>query len=147
MQNSTETLIQEIALKNGVGISCDDPLLILQTINAQLMKDNAKAQHAMLNQFKEEMAGIALRWESDAKDKAERILNASLLASKESMTQCLQTSASITAALIKKEVEESLSHANHSLRNSAQGFNLVNLVASAMTFLAACVVIIGLFFH
>ena len=39
-----EELIQEIALKHGITVSRDDPILILQTINKRLMEDSAKAQ-------------------------------------------------------------------------------------------------------
>jgi hypothetical protein len=53
----------------------------LQTINKRLMQESQKAQQEIVDQFKSEMESISLRWSADAKDKAERILNASLNAS------------------------------------------------------------------
>ncbi|MBA3537288.1 MAG: conjugal transfer protein TraM [Tatlockia sp.] len=143
MQNSTEILIQEIALKHGAVMSRNDPLLVMQTINAQLMKDNASAQEALLQRFKEELESIALQWEKDAKDKAERILNASLAASKESMSQCLQNSADMTAIAIKKEVDNSLARASLSLLKSSRRLSIINLAASGLIFFAACFLIFG----
>ena len=85
MPDNVDELIKEIAVKHGIAVSRDDPILILQTINNRLMQDSEKAQQAMLDQYKEELEALALRWGVDAKDKAERILNASLLASKDAM--------------------------------------------------------------
>ena len=80
MADPIEELIREIAAKHGIAVSRDDPILILQTINSRLMQDSAKAQQVMLDQYKEELEALALRWGNDARDKAERILNASLAA-------------------------------------------------------------------
>jgi cell division septum initiation protein DivIVA len=82
MADPIEDLIREIAAKHGIAVSRDDPILILQTINTRLLQDSAKAQQVMLDQYKEELEALALRWGNDARDKAERILNASLAASR-----------------------------------------------------------------
>jgi hypothetical protein len=52
-------LIREIAAKHGVAVGRDDPILVLQTINAQLLEDGAKAQRDMLKTHKEELEAIA----------------------------------------------------------------------------------------
>jgi hypothetical protein len=67
MTDQVEELIKEIAAKHGIAVSRDDPILILQTINARLMQDSAKAQQVMLDQYKEELEALALRWGNDAK--------------------------------------------------------------------------------
>ena len=82
-----EELIQEIALKHGITVSRDDPILIFQTINKRLMEDSAKAQQEMLDHYKEELEVLAKRWGDDAKTKAEKVLNAALAASRETMTK------------------------------------------------------------
>ena len=41
MADQVEELIKEIAAKHGIAVSRDDPILILQTINARLMQDSA----------------------------------------------------------------------------------------------------------
>ena len=78
-----EELIREIAVKHGIAVGRDDPILILQTINTRLMQDSQAAQQEILDRFKEELEAIAHRWGDDAKGKAERTLNAALAASKE----------------------------------------------------------------
>ena len=52
MKEETEILIREIASKHGVLLGQDDPILILQTMNAKLMEENTKAQSSLLNQYK-----------------------------------------------------------------------------------------------
>jgi len=153
MSDQIEALIKEISVTHGIAVGRNDPLFMLQTMNARLMDDNAKAQQAMLHQYKEELEGIALRWGNDAKEKSERILNASLTASKEVMANLLQESAKNTALTIKKEVDDSLSRAGMALGRAgmalgrAEKVAMMNLCASAITFLAACMVIIGIIFH
>ena len=95
-----EELIKEIAAKHGIAVSRDDPILVMQTINHRLMQDSSKAQQAQLDQYKEELEALALRWGIDAKSKAERILNAALAASKDAMHQAMQDNAKTTAASV-----------------------------------------------
>lgn len=144
MTDQVETLINDIAIKHGVVIGRDDPILILQTMNSKLMEDNTKTQQLMLNQYKEDLEGIALRWGNDAKEKSERILNASLAASKEAMANLLQESANKTALTIQNNIEELLSRAKGTLRHTKR-IAILNLTASALTLLAAGTVILGLF--
>lgn len=143
MNNQMENLIKEIAVKHGVSVGPNDPILILQTLNARLMDDNLKAQQVMLDQYKEELEGIALRWGNDARDKSERILNASLTASKDAMTKLLQDSAENTAMTVQKEIDEPLARVGKVLRNTER-VAMFNLVASCVTFLAACTIVIGM---
>jgi hypothetical protein len=146
MTDSTEDLIREIATKHEIVVSRDDPILILQTMNARLMQDSAKAQQAILDKYKEEMEEIALRWGIEAKTKAERILNASLTASKEVIGQVLQDSVSLMSASVKKEIEIPLLQ----FRESAKGAKkvaLFNMVAAAITLLAAGSILWPILFH
>jgi hypothetical protein len=84
-----EELIREIAAKHGIAVGPDDPIFVLHTINQRLLADSAKAQQVMLDRYKEEMEVIAHAWSTDAKSKAERVLNASLAASKETMVSIM----------------------------------------------------------
>ncbi|WP_322075509.1 conjugal transfer protein TraM [Burkholderia cenocepacia] len=134
-----EELIKEIAAKHGIAVGRDDPILILQTINNRLMLDSQRAQEAMLEQYKEELEGIATRWGNDAKAKAERILNAAMAASKEAMARTLQDGAVAAAAMVRKEVDEALASARQQSR-AARALSSWNLAASALTLLAAGIV-------
>jgi hypothetical protein len=131
-----EETIREIAAKHGIAVGRDDPILILQTLNHRLMQANQKAQQALLDQYKSELEGISLRWSTDARDKAERILNASLDASKITMEQLLQAGAKEVVTTIKSEVDTSINRISRPITN-ANRIGLMNITASCITLLAA----------
>lgn len=100
--------IQDIAVKHGVVLGKDDPVLILQTMNERLLDENRQAQQEMLDQFKEEMENISSQWRDYAKEKAEKTLNAALVASKEVMEKTLKESTSESVQTIRKMISGSL---------------------------------------
>ena len=138
MADQVEELIKEIAAKHGIAVSRDDPILVLQTINNRLMQDSSKAQQAQLDQYKEELEALALRWGTDAKDKAERILNAALAASKEAMSKTMQENAKSIAATVRGEVDASLGRIGGQVKD-AQRIGVLNVLASCITLVAAAV--------
>jgi hypothetical protein len=138
MTDPVEELIKEIAASHGIAVSRDDPILVLQTINSRLMQDSAKAQQVQLDHYKEELESLALRWGNDAKGKAERIVNASLAASKEAMGQILQDAAKATAASLRAEMDAALTGVAAPIRD-ARRIAMLNVVASCITLLAAAV--------
>ena len=136
--DSIDYLIQEIAAKHGVAVGRDDPILILQTLNARLLEEGAEAQRAMLQTHKEELELIAQRWGDDAKDKAERILNAALVASKDAMARAMQEGALVATVSLRKDMESAaigISHGLIQVRRLAH----VNLIAAALTVIAAAI--------
>jgi membrane-associated HD superfamily phosphohydrolase len=138
-----EELIQEIALKHGITVSRDDPILILQTINKRLMEDSAKAQQEMLDHYKEEIEVLAKRWGDDAKTKAEKVLNAALAASREAMAKTAQEVASTVKQAVAQEVEASLKKLHAPVRN-ARSLVIANVIAAAITLVAAFVALLAL---
>lgn len=77
--SSLEDLLKEIAVKHGIAVSRDDPIMILKTINERLLRDSATAQQEALQQFKSEVEEVAQRWQVDALDKSQRVLAAALV--------------------------------------------------------------------
>jgi len=138
MTDPIEELIKEIAVKHNIAVSRDDPIMILHTINYRLMQDSSKAQQAQLDKYKEEMEDLALRWGNDAKNKAERILNVSLVASKEAMGQIMQVEAKATAASVRSEVDNSLALIATPIRN-VHRIVILNVLASCITLIAAAI--------
>ena len=138
MTDAVEELLKEIAAKHGIAVSRDDPILVLQTINSRLLLESSKAQQAQLDQYKEELEALALRWGADAKDKAERILNAALAASKETMNKAIQDSVNSTAATVRGEVDAALSRVADQV-NDAKRIGWLNVFASCITLAAAAV--------
>lgn len=138
MTDAVEELLKEIAAKHGIAVSRDDPILVLQTINSRLLLESSKAQQAQLDQYKEELEALALRWGADAKDKAERILNAALAASKETMSKAIQDSVNSTAATVRGEVDAALARVADQV-NDAKRIGWLNVFASCITLAAAAV--------
>lgn len=131
MADPVDELLKEIAAKHGIAVGRDDPLLILQTINARLMQDSAKSQQEILDGFKSELEAIAARWGHDAKEKAERILNAALDASKEAMRQAAKDSAKEFSGVIRSEVDKALQKATKPLEG-AKRVAYMNIAAGLM---------------
>jgi hypothetical protein len=132
MHDQLEELIKEIAAKHGISVSRDDPILVLQTINNRLMQDSAKAQKNQLAAYKEELEGIALRWENESKKRAERILNAALTASKAAMDE----GAKAASKAAREEIDTALAAVTEPLQ-AARRIGMLNVVASCITLAAA----------
>jgi hypothetical protein len=135
MSDQIEELIREIAAKHGIAVARDDPILVLQTINNRLLQDSAKAQQAQLDTYKEELEGLMLRWTRDAREKAERILNVSLAASKETMEQMMKQGADATTSAFQAEMEVLVRRVCVPHRE-VRMIGIMNIFASAMTMLA-----------
>nr|WP_011255191.1 conjugal transfer protein TraM [Achromobacter xylosoxidans]CAI47874.1 conjugal transfer TraM protein [Achromobacter xylosoxidans A8] len=131
-----EELIREIAVKHGIAVGRDDPILILQTINTRLMLDSQAAQQEILDRFKEELEAIAHRWGDDAKGKAERTLNAALAASKEAMAKGMQDGGKAAAEAVRRELEAAAAQLAAPIRE-ARRVSYMNIVAAGMAVFAA----------
>jgi len=144
MSDDLEQLFMEIASKHHVTISRDDPIMILHTINKRLLEDSAKAQQNLLNQYKSEMEDLALRWGDNAKGMAERVLNASLSASKDAMGKIMEESAKTAARSVKAEIEDSLIPIVLQIKN-ARRIGIFNIVAASLSLMAALVALWSMF--
>lgn len=113
-QDRIEELIRDIAVKHGIAVGRDDPIMILHTINERLMRDTQQAQQAALDRFRSELEMISHRWGQDAKDKAERILTAALQASQEGMAMSINEAARQASDQLRKELAKVLAPAAES---------------------------------
>ena len=138
--NEREDLIKEIAVKHGIALGRDDPILILQTVNNRLLQASQKAQQALLDQYKAELEELSLRWSADAKEKAERILNASLDASKVAIEQLMRAGTKEVITTIKTEIDASLNRINRPIKDTNR-IGLMNIVASCITLLTSLVLL------
>lgn len=140
MADDLESLRQEIFRVHGIFVGKDDPIMILFTLNNRLLAEGAKAQEEQLEQFKSELEGIAYQWGNDAKEKAERILNASLTASKEAMASLMKASASEAAKTMQAEFDKALRWAEAPAQ-TARNLVVLNVAASVITLAAALLVV------
>lgn len=141
MSDTFDEAIKEIAIRHGVVLSKDDPILILQTMNDRLIEETREAQVAMLAQFREEMEGISSQWKDNAKEKAEKILNAALTAGHEAMAKLLKESTSESVHVMKKMISDALVEA-HALARQTRKFSRSTLIFSSVTLTASCLLIL-----
>jgi hypothetical protein len=141
--DKVDMLIREIASKHGISVGRDDPLMILQTINDQLIKEGSEAQEALLQSFKEELEGIAHKWNMDATSKAEKIIKAALAESKKTIVNSLAEDSEETVETIKLNFANILKKTNGELLKNYNKFTvivmasaLVSLVSAALTLAA-----------
>lgn len=140
MSDQIEELIREIAAKHGIAVSRDDPILVLQTINNRLLQDSSKAQQTQLDQYKEELEGLALRWGDEATNKATRILNTALSASRDTMIQATDDGAKAASRSVRAEIDAALALIAGPIRD-AHRISVLNVIAACITLAAAAVVL------
>jgi len=133
---SVEALLEEIATHNHIGLSPDDPILVLHTIHRRVLQDSLEAQQAQLDQYQQALESLSLRWSHDAKDKAERSLNAALTAGRNALAQAVQDSAGASALALRAELDTALERLGTTLER-AHRIALLQLLAAGLTLCAA----------
>jgi len=136
MSGNIDNIIEEVAVKHGVTIGKNDPILILTTINSRLIEDSQAGQKEILSEFKAELEEVTARWGIEAKGKAERILTAALTASKEAMDQALEQGATKTVESIQIEIEDIVRPLTVQLKNMRR-YSTWIFLASVIVFLAS----------
>lgn len=145
MDEKTEELIALVAKNHGVSLDKDDPIMIVQTMIRYVMNESRELQRETLEELKSELQGVFMQWEYNAKEKADRILNAALQANTEAMQRVLEASARETASLMRKEVEDSLRKSEAQYKR-VRGLAYLNIAAAFLSVLAACVAGLSLWF-
>ena len=69
-----DALIGEIATRHGVAVSRDDPVMILATLNEQLIEESREAQRQLLEEFRTDMAGASQRWIQESQQRAQSLM-------------------------------------------------------------------------
>jgi L-lactate utilization protein LutC len=127
MSTAIDETIKEIAVKHGVSLGRDDPILILQTMNEHLLCQHKEEQKALLSSFKDEIEKISQTWQDDTKEKAEKILNAALNASQGAMETVLKKTSIEHSDLIKQEIHLALREVK-TLNAETKKVSRVNLI-------------------
>lgn len=136
MADATDEMVREIAAKHGVAVGRDDPIMILLTMNERLAQENARAQQALLDQYKQEIEVLAARWTSAAKQDAERMLNVALGASRNLMRE----GAREAAASLRVEVDTVLNRVDSTLQQG-RVVGVLIVVASCVTLIAVAMAV------
>ncbi|MEP7371327.1 MAG: hypothetical protein ABI659_03780 [Nitrosospira sp.] len=123
-------IMEEVALKHGILLDRDDPVLMVYTINQHLMEASAKVQQALLDQYRIELEANMRLWEAQAGRQADKTVRVAPEYTLERIS-----------AAIRSEVESALKQLKADSRTHQRGVNL-NLFASVLTLAAAAVVLI-----
>ncbi len=134
--NEHDEIIKQLAVKYGIAVTNNDPILIVETLHRLLVEDFAKNQKEMIDRYKEDLEALLKRWGDDARNKAETILNKSLAASEEMMTKAAEDGAAVTAAILNKEIADNLGAVR-----GIRGLVIANVIACALTLAAAFLVL------
>ncbi len=134
-----EQMVREIAVRHGVAVGRDDPILMLLTINERLVQDGEAAQRALLEQFKSELEAMTRRVSDEARNQVSGAMQATLVASQEVLRQAVQESSTEVAEAVRVEVQNSAHAVNAQLRD-ARRVSLMNMGTALLVLAAAFVV-------
>ncbi|CAM4497514.1 MAG: Protein TraM [Legionella sp.] len=144
MSEELDHLIKEIAVKHGTFLGKDDPILMLHTVNQQLIEDSKKAHQELLITFKSELEQCSMKWKGDAHEKAEKIVNASLASSKEIMSRLMQQSSEQAMNSIQEIMTNTITELN-TIRSSTKIYSITALFSSGiMTILITLLIVFNL---
>jgi hypothetical protein len=129
-------LVREVAAKHQIAVGRNDPIWVLHTLNEHLLRDTARAQDEMLVRLKEELELLAHHWDKTAKAKAERILNASLDAAKQTLEQSAERCSKTVEAAVRQELNKARAWLD-APAVEARRIALLNLTAAALAVVAS----------
>lgn len=143
--DSMNELLRELAINHHVVIGRDDPIMMLTTIQQHMLKKLLESQQEALSEFQSRMEQMITSWSGDSREKAQRIVNASLDASKRMLTQnteAISTSISVEVGKVfdrrVSEIEQMMievraeKKTNYLLVVGFSGFALLIAVASLL---------------
>lgn len=136
--DSLAALTQDIAAQHGLELARDDPILVFHALHQRLLEDSRQAQQALLDQYQQELESLSTRWSLDARDKAERTLNAALTAGKDAMAQAMQDASSHAATAIRAEMDAAQERIAAMLQDAQRGARL-HLLAACLALAAVAV--------
>lgn len=70
--DSLDEIIQEVALRHGISVGRDDPILMVYTINRQVMQASASIQSALLEQQLERMKALSDQMQEQAMNRMDK---------------------------------------------------------------------------
>ena len=143
MTDKINDLIKTVAVKHGVALGRDDPILILHTLNEELAKQNEAAMLALFERHKEELEAMAKRWSGESKTMAEKVINAALAAGTQTMNDSMAKGAQQAIESLRQEINATLGHVEEQ-NARAKGVAILNIAAAIIALTAAVVIFIGI---
>ncbi len=73
-EDGREAIIRAVAVKHGIALGKNDPILVLDTVNGLLINQFAKRQDVLINEFHSKLEAAADLWNKNMENKANEIL-------------------------------------------------------------------------
>ena len=131
--DSYEDLAQEVLSKHGVALGKDDPILVMHTINQRLAQDLRESIDESTAKLRQDMENLYLRWDVEAKAKADRLLSASVNAAKTHLT----ARADALVAESGRSIEDAASAAIARIASSAARLEVLVVAAAVAALVSA----------
>jgi len=135
-----EDITQQISSIHGVVVSKDDPIMMLHTMNDQLISDSKAAQNDLLEKFKSQMEVISDQWSIEARGHSDRILNSSIVSSKAEVAKIMGEQSTVIIERWKDELSSGFSQVHTTIQSSRQTA-ILNIIASFITLISAGIVL------
>ena len=129
-------IIEEVAVKHSITLGRDDPVLIVYTINRQLMESGARIQQEALEKYLRNIEKSAGR----IHDQAVCTLDAKMREASASMRQALQQEAERLFGQQRKE-SQAIDHRMMESCLKWRRFAAINIAVSVLTLVTAVVVL------
>ena len=73
-EDGREAIIRAVAVKHGIALGKNDPILVLDTVNGLLMNKFAKRQDVLIHEFQIKLEAAADLWNKNMENKAKEML-------------------------------------------------------------------------
>lgn len=142
MTERYENMLIEIAKKHGVVLGKNDPILIVYTLNMRMIEDQTQAQSQLFDEFRSQLEEATDSWHKEANSRAEKILSASLEASKKAMINAMSEHTKTASDTIIEDFQHLIDKLDNKIKES-RSVSYINIAASLFTLVAACAVLFG----
>lgn len=142
-----EAIIRAVAVKHGIALGRNDPILILHTINGLLLEEFAKQQEGLIDHFREDLESAANHWSKNMEVKADDILRNMGNSHRQLINELIETQIdNIALAIADKSGDIALAHQKRMVNNfkslnsqikSMRSMLYVNFAASIMALVSA----------
>jgi predicted YcjX-like family ATPase len=142
-----EAIIRAVAVKHGIALGRNDPILILHTVNGLLLEEFAKQQEGLIDQFRESLESAADHWSKNMEVKADELLSNMGNSHRQLIDELIEKHIdNITLAIADKSDEIAVAHQKRTVNNfkslnsqikSMRSMLFVNFAASIMALVSA----------
>lgn len=131
-QADLKKLQADLAIKHGVLVGLDDPLLMLYTAQQQLLNEFNGNLQTSLQAFSEEMEASSSRWMADSAAQANRVMSASLTASKAAVVDAMNEAAAAARAQLQDSMAGGQAELSAQLQQTRRMLNICMVLTAGV---------------